>query len=213
MQLVYGTKNTGKIESMQKCLQGLREVELTVIGIGHLGIDVSDVEETGKTPLDNARIKALAYYDAIKRPVFSLDSGLYFDGLPDDLQPGLHVRRVQGRHLDDLQMIEYYSQLAKKHGGELTARYRNGLCLVVNHDLILEHAGDDIATRKFLITSMPHERRVEGFPLDSLSVDAASGEYFFDLYQSNYDKEEAWNTDEGFCRFFRSAVAAMAAST
>lgn len=49
----------------------------------------------GNTPLENARMKALAYYETFRIPVFSCDSGLYFDNVPDEVQPGIHVRNVE----------------------------------------------------------------------------------------------------------------------
>ena len=52
------------------------------------------INENGKTPLENAEIKAKAYYEAFQMPVFSCDSGLYFDELQEEEQPGLHVRRI-----------------------------------------------------------------------------------------------------------------------
>ena len=38
-----------------------------------------------------------AYFEAFHMPVFSCDSGLYFDELSEEEQPGIHVRRVGGR--------------------------------------------------------------------------------------------------------------------
>jgi len=80
MKLLYGTTNKSKIDFMEK-------------RVAHLGIellsltDVSApkicVAENGNSPLENARIKAMAYYDALKMPLFSADSGLYIDGLDD----------------------------------------------------------------------------------------------------------------------------------
>lgn len=207
MELIYGTKNNAKIASMQKCLQGLKmEIGVEIIGLQHLHFNFPEIEEDGNNPLDNARMKALAYYQLIKRPVFSLDSGLYFDGLPDHLQPGVNVRRVNGKRLSDDEMIAYYSSLAKDNGGTLVGRYVNGLCLVMDKHLVFEHMGEDIATKKFLLTTTPHAKRVDGFPLDSLSVDIRSNAYYYDLHEDNFDKEDAWSTDKGFCDFFRSAM-------
>ena len=38
-----------------------------------------------------------------------------------------------------------------------------------------------IATEPFILVSEPHPKSVEGFPLDSLSVDIATGEYYYDF--------------------------------
>lgn len=110
-------------------------------------------------PLENARIKALAYYKAAKMPVFSCDSGLYIEGLSEEEQPGVHVRRVNGKILNDEEMIDYYSKLSVKLGG------------------------------KFIIASKPHLKKHIGFPLDSLSVHIKSGKYYMDIdYNSDEDE-------------------------
>mgnify|MGYP002225500190 CR=1 FL=1 len=69
----------------------------------------------------------MAYYEAFQIPVFSCDSGLYFDNVPDEVQPGVHVRNVNGKCLSDDEMIDYYSGLVKAYGN-LVARYRNAIC-------------------------------------------------------------------------------------
>lgn len=213
MKLIYGTKNNGKIESMQKCLEALTfEFDVEMIGLSELGNSFPDIDENGNNPLDNARAKALAYHGILKKPVFSLDSGLYFDGLPDHLQPGLHIRRVNGKRLTDDEMIAYYSKLAEENGGRLVARYMNGICLVMDDHLIFEHMGEDIATQKFIIASIPHKKRAEGLPLDSLSIHIASNQYFYDMNEGQYNKEDAWHTGKGFYHFFHSALCAISAN-
>ncbi len=49
---------------------------IEVLGLRDLGGPIPQVEEDGQTPLENARQKALAYYQAFQIPVFSCDSGL-----------------------------------------------------------------------------------------------------------------------------------------
>lgn len=47
-------------------------------------------------------------------PVFSCDSGLYFDNVPDEIQPGVHVRTINGKYLSDEEMLAYYTGLGKE---------------------------------------------------------------------------------------------------
>lgn len=42
-------------------------------------------------------LKSTAYYEAFRMPVFSCNSGLYFENVPDEVQPGVHVRNVDGK--------------------------------------------------------------------------------------------------------------------
>ena len=113
MKLLFGTGNAAKLSVMRN---RLKKIDIELIGLNDLraeGMDIPEIAETGSTPLENARIKALAYYRAFDMPVFSCDSGLYFDNVPDELQPGVHVRNVNGKCLSDDEMVEYYSGLAK----------------------------------------------------------------------------------------------------
>ena len=108
MKLLYGTENPAKLEAMRLKLAP-RGIEL--IGLNDLEGVLPKIEENGTSPLENARKKALAYWSAFHIPVFSCDSGLYFENVPDEIQPGVHVRTVNGQYLSDEEMLTHYSAL------------------------------------------------------------------------------------------------------
>ena len=83
MRLLYGTTNPAKLSSMKQVLDKL---SIDMIGLRDLNTPIPEVEETGNDPLENAVLKAHAYYDTFHLPVFSCDSGLYFGDLSPDLQ-------------------------------------------------------------------------------------------------------------------------------
>ena len=197
--LVYATNNPAKLESMRTCLEPLG---IELIGLKDVDTSISEVCENGKTPLENARTKALAYYKALRRPVFACDSGLYIDGLPEDEQPGVHVRRVNGKRLSDNEITGYYAGIAAKLGGKAVARYRNAICLVLSDGEIYEHFGDDISGEAFYLTSKPHSKRNEGFPLDCISIHIESGEYYYNRIPGN-NTSTAVN---GFQTFFEKTL-------
>lgn len=199
MKILYGTGNSAKLSHMRKRLEPLG---LQIVGLSDLKVEIPRVEETGNSPLENARIKALAYYKAFKLPVFSCDSGLYFSGLPKELQPGVHVRNINNKCLTDEEMIEYYSSLAEKYG-DLEARYKNAICLVMKEDEIYESMAEDLSGEKFIITCKPHEKREQGFPLDSLSIHIPTGKYYYDIDNIEVDEVAIEN---GFVRFFRNVI-------
>lgn len=207
-QLIYGTTNSAKVQHMRDMLEGM---DIEVAGLEHRTAMTVDIDETGNNPLENARIKALAYFDLVQALVFSCDSGLYIEGLSSHEQPGVHIRRVKGKELSDEQMLEYYSTLASKFGGKVKARYRNAICLVMNPHTIYEYDGEDMASEEFIITSKPHQQRVEGFPLDSLSVDCKTNKYYFDLEDddSHLGKYDPPQTN-GFRRFFERVIGGVA---
>ena len=97
MKLLYGTCNSAKLSSMKKRLEILG-IELTGLNdLKEKGAVIPEVCEDGKTPLENARQKAIAYYNEFHMPVFSCDSGLYFDNVPDEIQPGRSEERRVGK--------------------------------------------------------------------------------------------------------------------
>ena len=200
MKLLYGTTNEGKLAAMQRCLASLPQIEL--IGLNQIKTPLPHIEETGRTLLENARLKALGYYEVLHMPVFSCDTGLYFDGLSEELQPGIHVRNIRGRCLTDEEMTEYYAGLARQYG-DLVARYRNAVCLVLDEEHIYESMDESLSGEAFLLTSVPHPKRQKGFPLDCLSKHIATGVYYYDMPNMQQD-DVALNN--GFFRFFQNAL-------
>lgn len=181
MKIVYGTNNKSKVDLMK---EALINIDIELLSLKDFDINFPDVVEDGSTPLENARIKAKAYYDILKMPVFSCDSGLYIDNIPNELQPGLFVRRVNGKVLTDKETQEHYMNLAKKYGnvdGELICRYQNGICFIIDNKNTFESMDEGLSTDKFIMSSVPHQRMDEGFPLDSLSKDIKTGKYYHDM--------------------------------
>ena len=196
MKLLYGTGNPAKLKDANKWLKGL---DFEILSLRDMKGEVPEVPEDGNTPLENARQKAHAYYKAYGIPVFSCDSGLYFDNVPEEDQPGVHVRTVKGKYLTDQEMQEHYAGLAVKYGN-LTARYRNAICLVLDEDHSMELMDDSIASEPFLLVSKPHPHALnKGYPLDSLSVHIESSKYYYDMDNHQVEQLAVGN---GFRKFF-----------
>lgn len=199
MRILYGTTNRAKLQAMNKSVEGL---DIELIGLNDLDCELPVIDENGENPLENAEIKARAYYEAFHMPVFSCDSGLYFDELKEEDQPGIYVRRVNGRELSDDEMIEYYASIAEKYGGKITGRYRNAIYFILDEDHHYSSMDMSIATEPFILVTKPHEKRVKGFPLDSLSVDIESGKYYYDLDV----KDVSTSVDDGVREFFKKSL-------
>ena len=195
MKILYGTTNKAKLQVMKNVVEAL---DIELIGLGEVDSELPSIIENGKTPLENAEIKARAYYEAFHMPVFSCDSGLYFDELQDDEQPGLHVRRINGKELTDDEMIQYYGTLAEQHEGKITGRYRNAIYFILDENHHYSSMDMSIATEPFALVTKPHSKRVEGFPLDSLSIDIPTGKYYYDLDI----KEVSTSMEDGLRDFF-----------
>ena len=86
MQLVFASRNPGKIKEIQDLL---RPFDVQVLSAGEL--DVPAVEETGETFEENALLKAVAVSKASGLPAIADDSGLCVHALKD--APGVHTAR------------------------------------------------------------------------------------------------------------------------
>lgn len=170
MKILYGTTNQGKLLAMKKSVEGL---DMELLCLRDIEGELPKINENGKTPLENAELKARAYFAAFHMPVFSCDSGLYFDELTEEEQPGIHVRRVGGKELTDDEMIAHYASLAERHGGKITGRYRNAIYFILNEN---HH-----------YSSM------------DMSIDIETGKYYYDLEV----KDVSTSVDDGVRKFFK----------
>lgn len=196
MKLLFGTSNPAKLQHMIEMLKGL---DVEIIGLEDVEIDINvNVDESGDNPLENARIKAMTYYQATGIPTFSCDSGLYIQGLEDKEQPGVHVRRVNNKYLNDEEYIEYYADLISKFNNEPRAKFKNAICLIMNEEEVFEYDGEDIANH-FRITSIVHPKRKIGFPMDSISLDIETGKYLVENGENSKNEKEI---TKGFREFF-----------
>jgi XTP/dITP diphosphohydrolase len=200
MNLIYGTNNPSKLKSMIKILDGLN---LNVTGLESLNMGLEEAKETGKDPLSNATQKAMSYFEQVRQPIFSCDTGLYFEGVNEKDQPGVLIKRIHGNNLTNREMISYYSDLSSRYGGKLIAYYKNSICLVMDENNIFKYDGEDIYSEKFYIVDKPHKKYREGFPLDSLSVEIESMKYYYDLDGS---KSETLGVICGFRNFFNRSL-------
>ena len=196
MKLLYGTGNAAKIKAMS---ERLKPLGIELLGLREMGQVIPDIVENGDTPLENARKKAYGYFEAFHIPVFSCDSGLYFENVPKEEQPGVHVRTVQGKYLTDDEMLEHYSALARKYG-TLKAKYCNAICFVQDEQHVYEAMDPDMESEPFYLVETPHVMQNPGFPLDSLSVHIETGRYYYDLSD---EKLKQVAVEDGFLRFFQ----------
>ena len=129
-KILFATENQSKAKRFKN---GLLKNDIEIITINDLEKKVN-IEENGNNAIENALIKARAYANVYNYPVLAMDDNLYIEGIPEDKQPGMYVRRVNGKRLNDEEMIEHYTNLAKTYGknGKLTCRWVYGMALINN---------------------------------------------------------------------------------
>lgn len=174
-KVLFATENASKAKRFK---DKLLKNNIEIITINDLAEKIS-VEENGKDAIENALIKARAYSKVENIPVFAMDDNLYIDDIPEEKQPGMYVRRVNGKRLSDDEMIEYYSSLAHEYGkeGKLTCRWVYGI-VVINNGVESTYTWNK---EDFYIVNRPSNKINPGYPLNTISVNKKSNKYFTDL--------------------------------
>ena len=198
MKVLFATSNPAKVRNYKEKIlkSGIELLTLKDIDI-HI-----HVEENGKNAIENAYIKAKAYYDELEIPTIGMDNNLFIEGIPDELQPGVFVRRINGRELNDDEMIEYYTKLVKEYGGKLKARWVYGMVLISENG-IYEYSWsyDD-----FYLVSNVNEKRNPGYPLDSISIDEKLNKYFVDMTEEDRIKNKKQDKDDEVINFIINSL-------
>ena len=189
LKVLFATTNSAKVE---KYANKLKEKNIDLVTIKDIGINLH-IEECGKDAIENAYIKTKAYYDKTGIITIGMDDNLYIEGLPEEKQPGTHVRRVNGKELNDEEMIEYYTNLVKQYGKKLSAKWVYGM-VIYNGKEIKKYSW---SKSNFYLVDTPSEKRNVGYPLDSISIMPECNKYFVDLTKEDREKDRNnYNEDD-----------------
>ena len=198
MKILFATKNEAKIK---RYADKLIKKGIEVISIKDLEEEI-EVEESGKNALENAYIKAKAYYDATGIITFGIDDNLYFENVPEEKQPGTHVRRVNGKTLTDEEMIEHYTSIAKENGGKIEARWVYGLVLYDGK----EKKEYTWSKGNMYLVSEPCEKRNPGYPLNSIMIVPEYNKYTAELTEEEKKKRSVYESDDDVIEFIAKNV-------
>lgn len=182
MKVLFATTNTAKVK---KYIKQLEEKGIELITIKDLDDNIK-VEETGKNAIENAYLKAKAYYDLTGIPTIGMDNNLFIEGLPEEKQPGTYVRRVNGQELNDEQMIEHYTDLVKEYGEKLEAKWVYGM-VIYNGKEAKEYSW---SKGNFYFVDKPCDKRNPGYPLDSISIMPEVNKYFVELTEEDRNEDK-----------------------
>ena len=175
-QIIFATTNESKSKRFSK---GLGELGIEVLSLKDIDVKL-DVEEDGNTAIENALIKARECYKKTKKPSMGMDDTLYMEGVPEDKQPGLFVRRVNGKSLTDEEALEYYTNLVKEYGkdGRINCKWIYGLAVIneKGEETTYSWFKDD-----FYMTSSRSDKINPGYPLNSISKYKKLDKYFTEV--------------------------------
>ena len=175
-QIIFATSNQSKSKRFSK---GLKELGIEVLSLKDIDVKL-DVEEDGSTAIENALIKARECYKKTKKPSMGMDDTLYMEGVPEDRQPGLFVRRVNGKSLTDEEALDYYTNLVKKYGvdGKINCKWIYGLAVINEKG---EEATYTWSKDNFYMVSSKSDKINPGYPLNSISKYKKLDKYFTDV--------------------------------
>lgn len=172
-KVLFATTNQAKIK---KYKDALAERGIELITLKDLDFELK-INENGKDAIENAYIKAKTYYDVTKIPTIGMDNNLFIENLSEEKQPGTHVRRVNGKELNDDEMIDYYTNLVKEYGGKVKAKWIYGL-VVCSSKGIGKYIWDK---ENFYFIDKPCKKRNPGYPLDSITIVPEFNKYLVEL--------------------------------
>jgi len=165
-QILFGTHNPSKIKRFQDACKFPEGYKL--VTPQELNLPKFEIEENGQDEWENAKIKAIAYFEKSIVPALSLDTGFYIEGLKLEEQPGKHVQRKAGVLETDSgevrfeKMTKFYIDIANKFGGEVEAYFKDVFCLFDGESFLRQEA-----LRPVLLTNKIVEKDVH-FPIASL---------------------------------------------
>ena len=188
-RVLFATGNAAKVKRFK---DKLLDKGIELLSLKDLDISLS-VEENGTSAIENALIKARACLDLVDMPVMAMDDSLYLEGVPEELQPGLFVRRINGKSLTDEEMIEHYSNLVKNYGsdGKLIARWVYGMAIISDgKEVTYTWSKND-----FLLVDKPSKVVNPGYPLNSISKNIKLDKYFSEMTQEDQESVQEQEDD------------------
>lgn len=198
IKVLFATGNESKAKRFSK---GLQEKGIEVITLKDINTEI-EVEENGKDAIENALIKARAYSKITNIPVFAMDDNLYLENVPKEKQPGMYVRRVNGKRLNDEEMIEHYSNLVKRYGvdGKLICRWVYGMAVINNG----KESTYTWSKEDFYMVDKPSNEINPGYPLNTISINKKLNKYFTNITEK--DKAMLQEDESDVVEFIANSV-------
>ena len=170
---------TGNPSKAKRFSKGLLDKGIEVITLKDIEKDI-EINEDGKNAIENAIIKAKAYAEVVDMPVFAMDDNLYLENVPEEKQPGVFVRRVNGKRLTDEEMLQHYTGLVKEYGkeGKLDCKWVYGMAVINEKKEISTYTWEKGG---FYFVEKISDKIRAGYPLDSISINKKLNKYFTDI--------------------------------
>ena len=179
-KILFATHNPSKLNLYRNML---KDHDYELIGLNDLNEDY-EVEEIGNNVKEIAIKKVNEYSKLTKLVTISEDTGLYFDGVTDEEQPGVNVNSVNGVKLSEEGRISHYLELINKYGGKLEGYWLKTIAISDQDGNITTF---DYKVKKTFVNKVNEKRNI-GYPLDSISITPEYNKYTVDLTDEENNK-------------------------
>ncbi|MGM0482479.1 MAG: non-canonical purine NTP pyrophosphatase [Patescibacteria group bacterium] len=177
-EVLLASNNPGKRSRVQSLLDA-EGLGIKVLTPKDLGIKEEEVLESAKDLFKNAEKKALAYKGKTELPVLAGDTGFYIKG--ESLDP-TKVKRNAVSEEDEKKlskeqisrkMVRFYTDIAKKHGGEAEAYWKDAWVLMTPEGDVKK-----ISNKREVVLTAKRKGKVDhNFPLRGLYRHRPSGKH------------------------------------
>lgn len=187
--ILLATTNKSKVERIRKLLKAFgSDVEAKTPT--DLGIEPVETEE-GSDLLANARDKARSYFGQTDLPILGTDTGFFLDN--EILDPAMVKRNALGGRDESVlsrqeikqAFLDFYIGLARKHGGQAEAYWKDVFVLVMPDGT--EKAAEGI--RPVILTDKVHGQVDDFFPMRSLYYSKTTGRFTCDATEEDEKME------------------------
>lgn len=161
MKILLATNNPHKVYELSQKISE-RKIGIQLLQLKDVQSKKIEIEETGATIEENAKIKATRIYELFNIPSLADDTALEVDPLGG--APGIHSARFSGTYGDDASNRKKLLQLLEGIPIERrTARFRTIICFVTS---VGEYFFEGVCPGKIIF----EERGSAGFGYDSIFV-------------------------------------------
>jgi len=178
MKILIATKNSAKVNDYKNILTSF---DIPTVTLKELN-DTDNVEETGASLEENAKIKAEYFAKKYNMPAIADDSGFEIDALGG--KPGIYARRWPGYEATDQELRDMVvDKLQNITLNERTAKFTN-VTILANNKGEMVAKGTGYITGHIPLKISP--KKMEGFPYRSVLFVTQFNKFWCDLTEEEF---------------------------
>lgn len=180
-KLLIATHNKGKLKEISSFL---KDLSLKIVSLKNINI-VDDIEETGKTYIENSQMKAFFYAKISKLPTIADDGGIEISAL--DGSPGIKSKRWLGKNSTEEDIINHMAKIAKElPDNNRKAFFKTVLSFALPNGKVWSADGEI----EGIIAKKPYLKALKGYPYRSFFYLPKIKKYYHEDQLTNDEQKE-----------------------